>query len=156
MKDIGYDSKRHRYNPMITWGSVRAHTFKNENDVKRAVKTILDLYLHCMHWSGAASAMSGTQTVDRHAVMNGIAIAIEVKYKKNRPTAPQSKFLSDIERAGGLAICVRESNLDLLLESLEYVSVTSHPRVQIDDLGLNLTDRCRTAHTYRDTSEYFR
>jgi hypothetical protein len=49
----------------------------------------------------------------------GKFIGIECKAGSNMPTALQNKIINQIQSAGGMAVVIREDNIDLVRELLE-------------------------------------
>ena len=71
------------------------------------------------NYIGGMLATNGTP--DILACHQGRFIGLEAKAGTNKPTALQIKALRDIERAGGLALVINETNLDYLKECLDDI-----------------------------------
>ena len=90
----------------------------SESAVKREVRKLLVNYGWFV-WMPPANGYGKAGISDFHALKDGKFLAIETKYGSNTPTALQSKFLADIELAGGWAIVVNETGYSLnVLEGL--------------------------------------
>lgn len=86
---------------------------KNENDVKRKVKKLLDQH-GWFWWSIGASMYGKGGTSDLHALKNGVFLAIETKFGSNKPTALQKGFLESINAESAFGFVVSEKNIDWL------------------------------------------
>ena len=89
-------------------------TFNNEDAVKRVVRRILDYY-KVFHFMPPANSYGKSGISDILALSNGRFIAIECKYKYNKPTAQQLEYGKSVEEGGGLFVVVNEKNLPLIL-----------------------------------------
>lgn len=137
---------------------IRTKVYKNENDVKEVVRTILssfptdDIY----HFPYGATQYGVTGGADRLCCFRGYFIAIEVKYS-DRPFRPgQRGFLTRIGRAGGLSIKVNQHNLQQLYEALLYVSKLPFggiPQEQSGGFDLGLSNFLGTTDTYLSDNE---
>lgn len=84
---------------------------KNEKDVKREVRKILDRN-KWFCWMPPANAYGQAGAADFNAIKGGIFMAVETKFGNNKPTALQDRFLVQIKIHGGISVVVNESNLD--------------------------------------------
>ena len=84
--------------------------YRNENDVKKEIKILLNNH-HWFHWAAAASPFGATGISDRLAFRDGVLMAIEAKFGKNKPTAMQKAFLESISAESGFGFVVSERNL---------------------------------------------
>jgi hypothetical protein len=91
---------------------------KNENDVKKAVKKLLDKH-GWFHWPNSAGPYSVSGIPDRMAVRDGQFIAIECKFGGNTVTNAQASFLAEVQRQRCLWMVVDENNIDALDELLK-------------------------------------
>lgn len=80
--------------------------YRSEEDVKREVKKILNTH-GWMYWMPPGSAF-GKVNVDFNALRRGVFLAIETKYRENRPTPLQKKFLISVRMESGLGFWFNE------------------------------------------------
>ena len=85
-------------------------TFKNESDVKDAVKKIFKDH-GWFYWMPPANAFGRVGIADFHAMKHGVFLAVETKFGTNAPSAMQDKFLRDIAGHGGRVWVVTDRNL---------------------------------------------
>ena len=102
-------------------------TFRNEADVKDAVKSIIKAHAAWYHMPVIGAY--GVQGVpDFDIVMNGRSIRIETKFSKNhRPTLRQQLCLYNLTKAGALCMVINEKNIGdfaLVMDMLETGRVT--------------------------------
>lgn len=84
-----------------------------EAAVKRKVHAKLKAHgTYAVNYIGGAFANNGTP--DILACYRGRFVGIECKAGKNKPTALQLRNLERIEEAGGLALVINETNLEVL------------------------------------------
>ncbi len=83
---------------------------KNEKDVKIAVKKILDDH-GWRHWPVPQNGYGVSGVSDRIAVKAGVFMAIESKWKGNKPSELQKKFLLAIRQEGHIAFVVDETTV---------------------------------------------
>lgn len=95
---------------------------KNEADVKKAVKKILDK--HGAYWFMPVPTGYGVQGVPDFIVcVAGKFIAIETKFGKNKLTTYQEKHRENIQKANGVHLVITEltiSTLDSMLTGVKY------------------------------------
>lgn len=84
--------------------------FNDEAAVKRVVRRMLDKYGY-FSFMPPANAYGKSGISDVLALGNGRFIAIECKFKYNKPTPMQLTFGKDVEDAGGMFVVVNEKNL---------------------------------------------
>lgn len=85
-------------------------TYTNEADVKRRVKKLLDQ--HKWFWfMPPANGFGRTGISDFLALRDGVFIAVETKYGKNKPTPMQVGFLESVQSESGMAFVVNEQNI---------------------------------------------
>lgn len=97
---------------------------KNERDVKRKVKALLDKH-DWFFWMPVASGYGQSGISDFNSVRHGTFLAIETKFGSNKPTALQIGFLNSIRAMDGFAFVVSDRNIDWLdafLESFEIAT----------------------------------
>ena len=91
---------------------------KNEKDVKRRIKELLNFH-GWFTWMPGANGY-GTQGVSDHlAIKDGVFVAIEAKFGYNKPSAMQKSFAAQIIANDGFAFCVTDKNIDHLAYWLE-------------------------------------
>ena len=90
-----------------------------EGKVKAKVKKVLDL-LGCYHFSPIGGPYATKGVPDIIVCYKSRFIGIECKAGKGKTTALQEKNLREIADAGGLALVIDESNLDLLKYKIQY------------------------------------
>ena len=88
----------------------REKAYKNETAVKKEIKRLLDKHLW-FHWAAAASPFGTYGISDRLAFRDGVLMAVEAKFGKNKPTALQKAFLESISAESGFGFVVSEKNL---------------------------------------------
>lgn len=106
---------------------------KNEKDVKKKVKAILDKY-HYFWFSPPASAYGKSGISDILAIAKGVFLAIETKFGYNKPTALQIGFLNSIRAEDGYGFVVNERNIEFLeqfLESFEIAAAAQSRREEV-------------------------
>lgn len=90
----------------------------NEKGVKLVVKKYLAEH-NWFWWMPAANGFGRAGVSDFNAVRDGKFLAIETKFKDNKPTPLQISYLTNIISFGGIAFLVTETNLDYLKVWLE-------------------------------------
>jgi len=86
---------------------------RNEADVKKAVKKILDKHGH-FWFMPPANGFGRTGIADIISVHRGVFFAIETKFGPNKPTPMQIGFLSSVQSEQGYAFIVNEDRLEWL------------------------------------------
>lgn len=81
--------------------------------MKKHVKRILQKYGY-MQWMPPANAYGKSGLSDIMALKDGVFLAIETKFGKNKPTPMQTLFLQGIAKQSGFAFVVNEDRLSLL------------------------------------------
>ena len=95
----------------------------NEKGVKAMIKRLLD-YHGYFHWMPGASGY-GTQGVSDHlALKDGVFLAVEAKFGRNKPKPVQKAFAAQIMANNGFAFCVTEKNIDHFAWWLESFAET--------------------------------
>lgn len=100
-----------------------------EGRVKLAVTKILDKH-NAYHFFPATHGYGRSGVPDIVACINGNFIGIECKAGKGVPTALQLRELSLIEKAGGVALVIREDTLDLLTATLDSLTSSQDKKEQ--------------------------
>ena len=88
-----------------------------EKKVKKQVAKHLD-ELGCYYFYPATGGYGKSGVPDIVGCYKGKFFGIECKAGSNKPTALQSKNLTDIELAGGIAVVVNEKNMNEIEEIL--------------------------------------
>lgn len=91
---------------------------KNEKDVKKKVKALLDKH-GWFYWMPPANAYGRSGISDFNVIKAGVFLAIETKFGPNKPTAMQTAFLNSINAEGGFGFVVNDNNLNWLGTFLE-------------------------------------
>lgn len=91
--------------------------FKNEADVKAAVKKLLKKH-GWFYWMPSANGYGITGVSDFVALRAGKVMAIETKFGKNQPTPMQLLFLRNIAEHGGQSFVINEDGLEELERAL--------------------------------------
>ena len=92
-------------------------TYNSEGDVKKQVKKILDAH-NFFWWMPPANGYGVSGVSDFVAIRKGVVLAIETKFKKNKPTQPQKLFLESIMAEDGYGFVVNEKNIETFREFL--------------------------------------
>lgn len=88
----------------------RTRTFTCEADVKAAVKKLLTKHNY-FWWMPPANGFGRTGISDFNALRDGVFIAVETKFGKNKPTPMQIGFLESVQSESGLSFVVNEQNI---------------------------------------------
>lgn len=94
---------------------------KNEKDVKRGIKALLEKF-DWFYFMPPANAYGKTGISDIIALKTGTFMAIEAKFGSNKPTAMQIGFLNSVRACDGFGFVVNDRNiawLEAFLESFE-------------------------------------
>ena len=95
-------------------------TFRNEADVKDAVKSVIKAHAAWYHMPViGAYGIQGVPDFD--IVFNGCSVRIETKFGSNRPTFRQQLCLYNLTKAGAFCMVINERNLEdftLLMDML--------------------------------------
>lgn len=95
---------------------MRSPSFKDEGDVKKAIKKLLKQY-GWWYFMPKAGPYGTNGVPDFICCKDGRFFAIEAKFAYNKPKPLQEERMKEIREAGGIAVWVNESKLDML-ESL--------------------------------------
>jgi Holliday junction resolvase len=91
---------------------------KNEKDVKKKVKALLDT--HGWFWfMPPANAYGKSGIADIIAIKDGVFLAIETKFGPNKPTPLQVGFLNSIRKEHGIAFVVNDKTVSFFEQWLE-------------------------------------
>lgn len=91
---------------------------QNEKDVKREVKKLLDEH-GFFWWMPPANGFGMTGVSDFNAIHNGVFLAIETKFGKNKPTHRQLAFLESVTAERGYGFVVNENRIGCLASFLD-------------------------------------
>lgn len=98
-------------------------TCNGEDDVKAEVKKLFQPFKKELHWWMPGATMYGKSgTHDFCIVQRSLFWTIETKFANNRPSANQTNFALDVARAGGLSLCIWETDLWYVRMTLDYIS----------------------------------
>lgn len=87
--------------------------YTSEKDVKREIKKMLDK-AGWFFWMPPANGYGKTGVSDILAIKDGVFVAIEAKYGRNKPSPMQSAFLMSIKAESGFGFVVNDSNIEWL------------------------------------------
>lgn len=90
--------------------ALKLKVFKNEADVKKEVKKLLDAH-KWFWWMPPANGFGQTGIADFNALRGGIFLAVETKFGNNKPTPNQRGYLESITAEGGFAYLVSEKSI---------------------------------------------
>lgn len=99
----------------------RVRKYKNEGDVKKHIKEILDA-TKVMFWDMPGATQFGR--VGRHDFImcqRGLFWTIEAKHDDNVPNDNQINFANAVTAAGGRCFMVNETNIDMVTWVTEYI-----------------------------------
>lgn len=97
---------------------------KTENSVKAIVKALLNAH-GWFTWMPGANGYGQQGVADHLAIKNGVFLAVEAKFGRNKPKPLQKSFAAQVIANDGFAFCVNERNIDHLawwLESFEIAT----------------------------------
>jgi hypothetical protein len=102
--------------------------YRNEADVKRDVKKLLDKH-NWFWWMPSANAFGKSGASDFMALKSGVFMAIETKFENNTPTPMQLGFLNSVAAEDGFAFVVTEKRIEWLGVFLDaFASATDEVR----------------------------
>jgi hypothetical protein len=91
----------------------REVTYRNEADVKKRVKKLLDQH-NWFWWMPPANGFGKIGVSDFNAFRGGVFLAVETKFGNNKPTHHQKAFLESILAESGFAFVVTDKNMPWL------------------------------------------
>ena len=97
--------------------------FRSEADVKAAVKQALTAYPGVWYFMPSMNGYGRAGVPDFIGCFQNRFIAVETKFGSNKPTPAQKMELKKIHEAFGVAMIINETNLDILEEVLEDLSL---------------------------------
>jgi hypothetical protein len=98
---------------------------KNEGDVKKIVKNVLNDSEYCWWFMPAANGFGRSGIPDFIGCVNGSMFAVETKYGKGTTTANQEREISTLTRCGAKVWIVRETSVDVwTIEFKAWVALT--------------------------------
>ena len=93
-----------------------------ENAVKKHIKDLLDEW-GVFYWMPGANMYGRVGVSDFIGCCHGMLIAVEAKGTKNdEPTVMQRRFLNAVQKAGGVALVIHNSNYDVLTSTLRRLA----------------------------------
>ena len=96
---------------------------KSEADVKKAIKEILKQYPYLHYVMPSASQYGVVGTHDFLIWQRGLGWSIEAKFGSNKPTPMQKRFAVKLYAAGGVSLCITETNLHLVTEVANWINM---------------------------------
>jgi hypothetical protein len=123
--------------------------YRKEEDVKKRVKQILDA--HQWKWRMPPSNAYGvTGLSDFICMKTGMFMAVEAKFKYNKPTPPQIKYLKEVLACDHFAFVVNEKNVEMLdkfLTALTQAIVHTRSREAVPpEVGAMMTNASLEMH----------
>mgnify|MGYP000097112750 CR=1 FL=1 len=98
---------------------------KNEGDVKKIVKNVLNDSEYCWWFMPAANGFGRSGIPDFIGCVNGSMFAVETKFGKGTTTANQEREISTLTRSGAKVWIVRETSVDVwIFEFKAWVALT--------------------------------
>lgn len=97
----------------------------SEKHVKARVKKLLDKH-DWFWWCPPANGYGTTGVSDFNALKNGVFLAIETKFDRNKPTLRQKGYAESIWAQKGIAFCVNETHLEWLEAWLKCFDNATH------------------------------
>lgn len=117
-------------------------TCRNEKDVKKYVKKLLDKHGY-FWWMPPANGFGKVGISDFNAIKTGMFMAIETKFGGNQPTPHQKAYLATVASHDHFAFVVDENNLDRLAlflqqldESVERTANEGKPPTEEQGAGM--------------------
>lgn len=106
-----------------------------ESKVKDKIHRVLKAVgAYAVNYIGGQYAKAGTP--DILACIDGRFIGIEAKAGSNKPTALQIHALREIDRAGGLALVINETNITYLMGCLNDIRNAKSNYAEFDTHGI--------------------
>ena len=99
---------------------------KNEGDVKKVVKDVLNNTRKCWWFMPPANGFGRAGIPDFVGCVNGSFFAIETKFGKGTTTANQDREISLLKRVNAKVWIVRETNLDAWEEEFNDWAATCY------------------------------
>lgn len=92
-----------------------------EADVKREIKKVLNRYR--LHWWMPGASQFGTSgTHDFCIIQCGLLWTVEAKFGYNPPSENQVTFAQNVQRNGGLSLCIKEDNIWQVGMAADYIA----------------------------------
>lgn len=88
-------------------------TYTTEKDVKAEVKKLLNKH-GWFWWMPSGNGFGRAGVADFNAIKDGVFLAIETKFGKNKPKHMQSAYLTSIAAESGFGFVVNEKNVQTL------------------------------------------
>jgi hypothetical protein len=96
----------------------REKVYKNEKDVKKEVKRLLETH-GWFWWMPPANGFGRVGISDINALRDGVFLAVEAKFGYNKPTPQQRAFLQSITSQSAFGFVVNEKTVGSLQVWLE-------------------------------------
>ena len=120
--------------------------YQSEKDVKREVKKLLTKH-KWFYWMPAANAHGRSGCPDFLAMRGGVFLAVETKYKKNKPNGPQRAFGQSLLAEGAFSFVVNEDLIPVLARWMERfdesIACVQDRRVMPEELGPEMLEDIR-------------
>ena len=131
------------------------YAFRNESDVKKHVKKLLDAHGY-FWWMPAANAFGKSGAADFMAIKHGVFLAIETKFGDRKLTTMQRAFLNSINAENGFGFVVHDKNIawfDVWLQAFARATVAQSKGQQpSDEDGSVMLNAIRTLQAEVDTT----
>lgn len=119
---------------------------KDEKGVKAQVKKLLDKHKY-FWWMPPANGFGASGISDFNALKDGVFIAIETKFAKNKPTPMQAAFLNSVNQESSFGFVVNEDTLewlDIFLTEFELAKLDAAGKRRVANAsGANMLDAIR-------------
>ena len=130
-------------------------TFRNESDVKKHVKKLLEAHGY-FWWMPAANAFGKSGASDFMAIKNGVFLALETKFGDRKLTAMQRAFLNSVNRESAFGFVVHEKNIawfDVWLQAFARATAAASKNEKPSDQdGAIMLNALRTLQAETDTT----
>lgn len=100
----------------------RSQEINDESGVKREIKKVLKPYREMHVWMPGASQYGVSGTHDFCIVQCGLFWTVEAKFGYNKVSDNQVTFAQNVQRAGGLSLCVNENNIWEVAMAADYIA----------------------------------
>lgn len=104
-------------------------TFRNESDVKTAVKDCLKA-MKAWYFMPAMNGFGRAGVPDIVGVLNGVPFAVETKFAKNKPTPAQKCELAAMTKAGAVAMVINETLIEVFIDIMSDIELGLLPRAK--------------------------
>lgn len=97
---------------------MRETCYHNESDVKNKIKKLLKKH-GWFYWMPPANGYGVTGISDFNCLRDGVFLAIEAKFGKNKPTVNQKGYLNEVMIQSGISLVVSDTNMDFFVQWME-------------------------------------